>query len=174
LERVTKLVAVIFGALVTVLRLFLLICREVNKSERGKVMNIRKEIAAATAVVNYDLIGDEINRMAPQARTLEGLALTGSTDAGDCVVEIMVGNKSVGKFENTSTGLAVDMSKDFKKVDEFIPANAQIQAFVRDAANTNPILLYMQFGRPTGRSSFRRRTWSTKARTTFRRPAGMY
>ena len=75
-----------------------------RKRER---MNIRVEVAAATAVVGYDLIQNHVNNRVPSARVIDGIALVGSAAAGDTVIELMVNNKSEGMFSNTATGTAV-------------------------------------------------------------------
>ena len=54
-------------------------------------MNIRKEVAAATAIVGYNLIDGEQLERVNYPRTLVGVALVGSTTAGDCAVEVYVG-----------------------------------------------------------------------------------
>jgi len=133
--------------------------------------NIRVEVAAATAAVGYDMISTDFNARVPEGRRLKGLMLTGSTAAGDCIIEVMVGNKSIGKFSNTSTGLVGDRTKDYREIGEYVPANQLVQAFVRDAANTNPVVLEMEFQHSTTRTGYPRR--SGGYRSTTRRPGRM-
>lgn len=132
--------------------------------------NILKQIAVADATADTDVIKDELLALYPGARTLVGAALTGSAAAGDTLFEILINGKSVGYIENSSTGLAIDMTKDKKPFDEFIPANARVQVKVRTAPGTNPVQLYLEFGSPrtTGRryGSYRRNTARTRTRRT--------
>lgn len=139
--------------------------------------NIRVSVAAATAVVNYDLVQNEINALLPESRVIKGFGLVGSAAAGDTIVELMVGNKSIGKYENSSTGTVFDVQKDIKVLDEFVPANTRVQAIVRDAAATNPVVCLIEFGRPARASGTRRRRsyrgTSNRGRRG-RQPRGMY
>jgi len=141
----------------------------------GTIANIRAVVAVATAVLGYDLLKDEINAIQPMPRVLKELAFCGSAAAADAIIEVMVNQVSIGKFENSSTGLAIDNQKDIKKLDVFVPANARIQAFVRDAPGTNDVVLYMTFAAPArasgGRRSFSRRSY-TRRPTSVRRPSG--
>jgi len=146
--------------------------------------NIRVEVAAATAVLGYDLLQGDLNNRVPTGRKLAGLMFTGSTAAGDCVIELMVGNKVIGKFANTSTGLVADRTKDYRQINEYVPANQLVQAFCRDAANTNPVVLEIEFtASSSGTGTFRRRTGGRRTggyagrRTVRRTPSlrgGMY
>lgn len=144
--------------------------------------NIRVSVAAATAVVGYDLVQSDINNRQPMGRRLTNLALTGSAAAGDCIVELMINGRAIGRFANTSTGLVADRTKDFRAVNAYVRANELIQVFVRDAADTNPIVLEMEFTESsgTGRRSYGRRSYTGGRRTTSgayrgrRSSSGMY
>lgn len=146
--------------------------------------NILKQVVAATATVGYDLIQAEINNRSPKARRLTKLALTGSSAAGDTVVEVLVQGKSIGSYANTSTGLVADRTKDFRDVNAYVAPNELVQVFVRDAPTTNPIVLELEFTESSGRvGGYRRRSYGGGAtgmrtsgmrRTTGRRSSGMY
>lgn len=139
-------------------------------------MEILKEVAVATAVVNYDLVQNDLNAMRPYARTLVGMVLMGSAAAGDTEVEIMVGGTSKARVRNTGTGVAYAIDHDLQKCDIFVPANALVQAYVRDAPATNPVLIGLDFGRPASTRSARRpyagRRRTTGVRRATRRTAG--
>ena len=95
-------------------------------------------VAAATAVLDYDLFSEEVWARTPQGRAVTGFALTGSAAAGDSKVELYVGETRIGQFYNNKTG--------FPNVDDllplenlFVPPNSQLRCIVRDAASTNPL-----------------------------------
>lgn len=126
-----------------------------------QIANIRTDqIAAATAVVGYDLLTGQRDARTPYARKLDGLAYVGSANVGDTVVEIFVQGQSVGKYANSSTGVGVDKQKDVMPLNIRVPANALIEAKVTDAASTNAVVLQLEFDTPE---------YSTGYRKTFRR-----
>lgn len=112
--------------------------------------------AVATAVLGYDLLTGHRMARDPNARVIKGVALVGSAAAGDAVVELVVDGKSLGKFENTATGTAVDIKRDLKAMDEFVRSNALVQLVVRDAPGTNDVRAMIEFGAPARRRSFKR------------------
>jgi len=131
---------------------------------------IRAVVAAATAIVGADLVTAEPLNSIPSGRTLDTLSLTGSTAVGDCIVELVIGTESVGKYANTSTGLVDDAQKDLRKIGKSIPANARVQVYVRDAADTNPVVATLNFSdRSQARSYSKRRAARAPARP--RRPS---
>ena len=100
--------------------------------------NYTVSIAAATAVLNADLLAGERYKRTPQSRTLEGLALTGSAAIGDCEVEIFIDEIRVGSFFNNALNFPNnDHLLPLESL--FIPGGAELQAIVIDAAATNPI-----------------------------------
>lgn len=146
--------------------------------------NISKQVAVATAVVGYDLLKDEPENRSNMARTIQIVGLVGSAAVGDTEVELVVGNVKQGKYTNTTAGVSatnpgsVSMDKDAKKVDVYVPANAQVQMIVTDAPATNDVRVEVHFGRSSsgggrfnrGRTTGRR----TTRRSARRTPAGMY
>lgn len=100
--------------------------------------NYLTSVAAATAVVGYDLLVNEVHARSPKHRTLNAVALKGSAAAMDTIVEMYIDEVRVGKFGNTGTGVP---NKDdlFMTERNIIPAGAQIRAIVTDAPATNPI-----------------------------------
>jgi len=147
----------------------------------GTISNIRTaQIAAATAVVGYDLLTNVRDARANYSRVLDGLVLVGSAAAGDTEIELFIGGKSVGKYINTSTGVAYDRQKDLIPMDIFIPANSPMEARVTDAASTNAVVLQLEFhaagkGYSGGRNFRRTYRSSSGRRQTTRSPrSGMY
>lgn len=98
-------------------------------------------IAAATAVVGYDLISDADWQQQPYARRIAAIAVTGSAAAADTEIEIFIGPVRIGVMKNTNTGYPTD--DDFVGCNELVPAGAKIQAKVVDAPASNPIVVLM-------------------------------
>lgn len=104
--------------------------------------NFTVSVAAATAVLNADLLVGERFKRVPQGRTLEGLALTGSAAIGDSEVEIFIDEVRVGSFFNNA--LAFPNNDHLLPLESlFIPGSAELQAIVIDAATTNPLNLML-------------------------------
>lgn len=100
-------------------------------------------IAAATAVVGYDLAQDTIWQSVGYPRVLTGLGIKGSAAAGDTAVRVMIDTQEVGTFYNTGVGFS--NNDDIKKIGAFrIPPYAQIHIYVTDAPSTNPINITVQ------------------------------
>ena len=100
-------------------------------------------IAAAVAVVGYDLLTNRPEITSSQRqRVLRGCALTGSAAAGDTVVDIKVGNRTIATLYNTGTGFPTQ-DASFFKTSYRVPPGAPISAIVTDAPATNPINLLL-------------------------------
>ena len=100
--------------------------------------NFTVSVAAATAVVDYDLFTDEVFARTPQARMVTAFALCGSAVVGDCKVELYVGETRIGAFYNNK--LAFPDNNDLLSLEGlYVPPNSQLRCIVRDAATTNPV-----------------------------------
>lgn len=97
-------------------------------------------VAAATAVVDYDLLKDSELQEVEYARSIVGIGLKGSAAAGDSKVEIMVGDKSIGHLYNSATGFIAGRN-DIIDTMSNIPSGTKIRGIVRDAPATNPLNL---------------------------------
>ena len=95
-------------------------------------------VAAATAVVGYDLFRDQTWRVSSRARRLKGLAVAGSAAAGDTAIDLYVDRYHVGKFYNLATGWPT-MDHMVPLKGNAVPPGATVAAIVADAASTNPI-----------------------------------
>jgi hypothetical protein len=94
-------------------------------------------IAAATAVLGYDLLRDEPWTVSDNPRVINGLGLTGSAAAGDSAADLLVGQYRVARRYNTVTGFP---TKDHvTPLDAYVPPGAKISLPVVDAPATNPI-----------------------------------
>lgn len=95
-------------------------------------------IAAATAVVGYDLFQNTFWKTSGRRRLIRGLACRGSAAAGDTQIDIMVGEVTVSTLYNTTTGFP-NMDDVFPAGNIPLPAGTPVSAIVRDAPATNPI-----------------------------------
>jgi len=100
-------------------------------------------VAAATAVLGYDLVSNQTWSVSGTDRALSGFAITGSAAAGDTKVSLYVDQVLVGEFFNTTTGFP---TKDhFYDIDAFVPAGSKVSVIVTDAPATNPINVVVQW-----------------------------
>lgn len=97
-------------------------------------------VAAATAVLGYDLANSTIWQQQGRPRALTGFAIKGSGAAGDTKVDLFVDQVKVGEFFNTGTGFA-NMDDLFPLGAIGVPPHSQIHVYVTDAPVTNPINL---------------------------------
>jgi hypothetical protein len=95
-------------------------------------------VAAATAVLGYDLSTNQIWQTSSKPRALMGFALKGSAAAVDTKVDLYVDTTKIGEFYNTNTGFP-NMDDVIPLDGNYIPPGAQIHIYVTDAAATNPI-----------------------------------
>ena len=102
-------------------------------------------VAAATAVVGYDLADGTWFQQLPYPRALTTIGLAGSAAALDTVVELFVETVKVGEFYNVATGaVLVDAhGRDLGAV--FVPAGSKIHVYVTDAPATNPINMIVEW-----------------------------
>jgi len=104
---------------------------------------IQVSVAAATAVVNYDLLRDTTFRVSNSTRNIVAIGMTGSAAALDTEVSLLVGNTEVARIFNSATG-APNRDSMFR-VAARVPANQEVTARVVDAPTTNPINLAVDF-----------------------------
>ena len=98
-------------------------------------------VAAATAVVGYDLLTNRPDiQNASVQRVLRAIGLTGSAAAGDSVVDIKVGNRTVATLYNTATGFPTNDASKFP-TSYAVPAGSPVSVIVTDAPATNPLNL---------------------------------
>lgn len=98
-------------------------------------------VAAATAVVGYDLLTNRPDiANAPNRRTLRALALVGSAAAGDTVCEVKVGARVVATLYNTATGFPTNDASKFD-TQYVVPGGSPVSVIVTDAPATNALNL---------------------------------
>jgi len=94
-------------------------------------------VAAATAVLGYNLASGKTWRSAPFSRRLAGLGIAGSAAALDSHVRVMAGQEEIADAYNAATG-AVNRDSMFG-VGAIIPANVELFIIVDDAPASNPL-----------------------------------
>ena len=99
-------------------------------------------VAAATAVVGFDLLRENTQRVAGYQRMIKRVALKGSAAALDTEIQLMVGQTEVARLFNSGTG--APNRDDLFEVGIRVPANAPVYAKVVDAPATNPINLALE------------------------------
>lgn len=100
-------------------------------------------VAAATAVVDYDLFTGEVWARQPQDRSLEGFALAGSAVIGDSEVQLYVDEVRVGGFFNNR--LLLPTMDELVPLESLgIPGGAQLRCIVRDAPATSILYAMVQ------------------------------
>lgn len=100
-------------------------------------MIAQTSVAAATAVLGYNLLTGSVFDQVSWPRVLRGAALAGSAAALDAKIEIFIGTNKVAELYNSATGAP--------NRDHLFPINARIgpgeevSAIVVDAPATNPL-----------------------------------
>lgn len=95
-------------------------------------------IAAAAALVGYDCFTNEKWNVAGAQRLLRGIAMTGSTAAGDCEADLFVGSRLITHLFNSATGFP--QREHLKPLGQiFVPTGSKISMIITNAAVSNPI-----------------------------------
>lgn len=98
-------------------------------------------VAAATAVVGYDLLTNRPDiATSGVRRVLRALALTGSAAAGDSAIDVKVANRTVATLYNTATGFPTNDASKFDTAYN-VPGGSPVSVIVIDAPATNPLNL---------------------------------
>lgn len=99
---------------------------------------VETSVAAATAVVGYDLYANNSLATIATGQRVTGVALKGSAAAGDSKVRFTAGTAEIASIYNNNTG--------FPGRDDLIPVDyvhlgppARLYATVEDAPATNPL-----------------------------------
>ena len=101
--------------------------------------SIEISVAAATAVVGYDLLQGERGRQMGRVRQLTGIAVAGSAAALDTKLGLYIDDVYIGSYYNTATG-AVLLDAHLRPLDRnLVPPNSLLHLIVEDAPTTNPI-----------------------------------
>lgn len=99
-------------------------------------------VAAATAIVGYDLFQNERWNVSSRPRVIRGLACVGSAAINDANFDLYVEDRYIGKFYNTKAGVVGAINDDIKHLGAiFVAPGSKISAIVADAPTTNPIIV---------------------------------
>lgn len=99
----------------------------------------QNSVAAATAVLGYDLATGQIWQQSSVDRALTKFGMAGSAAALDTKVSLYVDTTYIGEFYNSATGAVLIDQHGIPLDMNFVPAGAQIHIYVTDAPGTNPI-----------------------------------
>lgn len=94
-------------------------------------------IAAATAVVGYDLLTDQPIRTSEVDRVVTGISLLGSAAALDTIADLLVGQDRQLRMYNRTTGFP--NMDDLTPLSAVVPAGSPLTMPVIDAPATNAI-----------------------------------
>lgn len=95
-------------------------------------------VAAATAIVGYDCFTNEKWNVSGRNRLLRGVAMAGSTAAGDCEADLFVGSMLITHLFNSATGFP--LREHLKALGQIVvPAGSKISCIITNAAVGNPI-----------------------------------
>lgn len=95
-------------------------------------------VAAATAVVGFDLFSDEWFQQLSDDRDLTGIGVAGSTAGLDTLLELFVGTEKIGEFYNSAPGMVL-MDAHMMDIDADVPEGELLHLYVVDPPVTNPI-----------------------------------
>lgn len=95
-------------------------------------------VAAATAVVGYDLFSDEWFQQLSEDRDLTRIGVAGSAAPLDTLVELFVGLEKIGEFYNSALGMVL-MDAHMLDIDADVPEGELLHLYVVDAPATNPL-----------------------------------
>jgi len=101
-------------------------------------------VAAATAVVGYDLCTGQDVASQGYDRAITGFGLTGSAAAGDTIVDLFIDDVKIGTYTNTLTGVGAPGDHVQPVEPRAIPSNSKLKVKVVDAPATNPIWVYVE------------------------------
>lgn len=96
-------------------------------------------IAAAVAVLGFDMFRDEPWTVSDEDRAITGLGVTGSAAAGDSAIDLLVNLQRALRKYNQTTGFP--NMDNVQPLSVYVPAGAKISAPVVDAPATNPLNL---------------------------------
>jgi hypothetical protein len=110
------------------------------------MQQLAADVAAATAVVGYDLLRDVRDNVSSRPRVMTKIALVGGAAIGDTSVDVYIENYMVGRFTNTHIGnVAPIFPDDFVGTPNLmVPPGAKISAIVAVQGGTNATRIRVQ------------------------------
>ena len=92
-------------------------------------------VAAATAILGYDLLKDVVGKKEAGGRALIGVGLAGSAVVGDSEIDVYVNSVPVATLKNSS--LLVPKKDDILPCRIHVPGNSELALIVTDAPVTS-------------------------------------
>lgn len=101
-------------------------------------------VAAATAVLGYDLTTNTTWRTSSRPRRLKALGMAGSAVILDTKADVFIGSEKVGELFNSSL-LAVNRNTDMFSSGKLVPAGEALSVLIVDAPATSALQLTIDF-----------------------------
>lgn len=99
-------------------------------------------VAAATAIVGYDICQNQIWQQSDKPRFLRALACVGGNAINEANGDLYIGTVYVGTYYNTKNGVVAPIQEDIKPLGKlYVPPGAKIMFIVRVAPTVSPIIL---------------------------------
>lgn len=105
---------------------------------------IYESVAAATAVVGYDILQDARLQDVQYQRQLVSVRITGSAAAGDTLLDLEIGQQFLGTYANTNATPPGNREDLQDLGGPIVYPGEKIQMFVQDAPTTNPIVVEIE------------------------------
>jgi hypothetical protein len=105
---------------------------------------LQESVAAATAVVGYDVLRDNLLAVAQYSRRLVAGGLAGSAAALDTIVDLYVGAVFVARMYNSATGAVLVDAHMYTMRNITVPAGVRLQAKVVDAPASNVLNMSLE------------------------------
>lgn len=101
-------------------------------------------VAAATAVVGYDLFQNEPENVSGRQRAIDGIGCAGSAAAGDAAFDLFIGTRRITRIYNKATGWPTnDHVTPLPGL--YVPPGERVSGIVADAPGTNPLNVIVLF-----------------------------
>ena len=97
-------------------------------------------VAAATAIIGFDMLRDDPIRARPFPRRIKAIGLTGSAAALDTEGVLLIGNKRVATIFNSAVGAPLRDAHMYP-INEEVQANEELHFEIIDAPVTNALNL---------------------------------
>ena len=105
-------------------------------------MYVELTVTAAVGVAGADLMASETQRVSAERRTINGLAVAGSTAAGDCSFHLFIGQRMIGRFFVKAAGWPT-RDHMVPLPGHYVPPGETISMIMVSPPITNPINVIM-------------------------------
>lgn len=98
------------------------------------------QVAAATAVVNYDLAQNQRWQISSRPRVIRELSIVGGNAINEARIGLYIENTYIGSFFNTRSGVVSALKEDKKDLGAvYVPPASKISLIVEVAPTVSPI-----------------------------------